>query len=984
MRGYAGIVFIGLTFIFGCSDDHLSRPASFVDPFIGTGGHGHTYPGASLPFGMVQLSPDTRLTGWDGCAGYHYSDPVIYGFSHTHLSGTGIPDYGDILFLPFTGKIFLNHSYGKEPGSGYGSRFSHEQEKASPGYYSVRLVDYNIDAELTATRRTGFHKYTFPANDSSFILVDLQHRDKVLDSKIRIINNLEIEGYRQSQSWADNQHVYFVARFSEPFTQSILFLDDSIRGNLTEIQGQNVKAVLRFKTGKKKGILVKVGLSAVSTEGARKNLEQESSGWDFSEIRDQAEQQWNRTLGRIEVKGGTKEHKTVFYTALYHALLNPNLFSDVDGSYRGMDHKIYKSGGFDVYTVFSLWDTYRAAHPLMTILEPRRTGDFINTFLSHYQTGGMLPVWELAANETWCMIGYHSVSVIADAYLKGIRDFDAGLALEAMVHSARQNHFGLGSYRTMGFIPANLEGESVSRTLEYAYDDWCIAMMARELKQDSIYREFIQRAQYFKNLFDPSTGFMRARMNGFWFQPFDPREVNFNYTEANAWQYSFYVPQDVDGLIGLLGGETAFETKLDELFCTSPETTGWEQADITGLIGQYAHGNEPSHHMAYLYNYVGKPWKTQQRVRQILDEMYHATPEGLCGNEDCGQMSAWYVMSAMGFYPVCPGLPQYVIGSPVFDEVVIHLENGNNFRIISEGNSPENKYIQSVSVNGTEYSGSYFSHEIITEGGLIVLRMGPQPGEIWGTRTEDRPTSAISDLQIIPVPFISEGTSTFADSTLVRLGNLKDGAEILYTQNGSDPKINGQLYREPIMVNQSATFRVFARKEGSPDSFELQTVFKKIPPGRSLQLRTSYSNQYAAGGALALIDLIRGGNDFKTGTWQGYQGVGIEAIVDLGKGQYVRQVLIGFLQDNNAWIFMPEEVLYFISSNGSDFNEISVIDNIIPPEQEGVIIRDFTSSINRNARYIKVIAKNRGICPPWHKGAGGSAWIFADEIVISQ
>ncbi|MBE0653345.1 MAG: GH92 family glycosyl hydrolase, partial [Bacteroidales bacterium] len=559
--------------------------------------------------------------------------------------------------------------------------------------------------------------------------------------------------------WASDQYVYFVARFSKSFISSGVALDDEIiSGEFA--QGENVKAFFTFDTKDDSQVMVKVGISAVSANGARKNMDTELPGWDFEKTRSDANDAWNEELGKVNVTGGTEEQLITFYSALYHAFLVPNLFQDVDGQFLGRDLKPHQTNDFDYYTVFSLWDTFRGEHPLFTLTQQKRTIDFIKTMLAQYEQGGRLPVWELAANETECMIGYHSIPVIVDAYMKGIRDFDADLALEAMIHSAELDHFGLKSYKAFGFIPAEDEAESVSKTLEYAYDDWCIAMMAKERGNLEVYDKFIKRAQSYKNLFDPSSGFMRARINGRWFEPFDPREVNFNYTEANSWQYSFFVPQDINGLISLLGDREVLIDRLDQLFSESSETTGRDQSDITGLIGQYAHGNEPSHHMAYLYNYAGQPWKTQQRVRQIMDELYHEKPDGLCGNEDCGQMSAWYVLSAMGIYPVTPGNPIYAIGSPLFEKTTLNLENGEAFTIRALNNSPENKYIQSATLNGKSFSRSFIRHDEIMKGGEIVFEMGPDPNEKWGVGQGNEPVSEIADELITPVPFITKGSRT--------------------------------------------------------------------------------------------------------------------------------------------------------------------------------------------------------------------------------
>ena len=652
------------------------RLTDHVNPFIGTGGHGHTYPGPSLPFGMIQPGPDTRLTGWDGCSGYHYSDSRIFGFSHTHLSGTGIADYADVLLMPATGEVRLNNGADGRPG--YSSAFTHAEEVARPGYYAVTLKDYDIRAELTTTLRAAMHRYAFPKGQPGHVVLDLEHRDKLTETSINVVSDTEVTGLRRSTSWARDQVVYFVIRFSRPVGRvaASVKVPESPEGTLvSDLKGA-------FNVGSDGGqLLVKVGISAVSVEGARKNLDAEIPGWDFEAVRKAADQAWERELSKIRVNGGTKDQQTIFYTALYHAMLTPNVYMDVDGQYRGRDFKIHKADGFTYYSVFSLWDTFRALHPLLAIIDRARTRDFVRTFLRQYQEGGRLPVWELAANETDTMIGYHAVPVIADAIAKGIEGFDVNLAFEAMKHSAEEDRFGLAAYKQKGFIDASDEAEGVSRTLEYAYDDWAIAQVARRLGRQDDYRRYLARSQAYKHLFDPSTGFMRARVEGFWLTPFDPREVNNHYTEGNAWHYSFFVPHDVEGLMRLMGGREKFASKIDALFTADSQTTGREQADITGMIGQYAHGNEPSHHMAYLYAYAGQPWKTQAMVRRILDTLYANDPDGLSGNEDCGQMSAWYILSALGFYQVAPGSTEYVIGSPLFDSATINwrTDDGSSF-----------------------------------------------------------------------------------------------------------------------------------------------------------------------------------------------------------------------------------------------------------------------------------------------------------------
>ncbi len=955
---------------------------SYVNPFIGTGGHGHTYPGATMPFGMVQLSPDTRLEGWDGCGGYHYDDNYIYGFSHTHLNGTGVPDLCDILFMPTTGETRWNNGADGKPG--YGSHFKHSSETAEPGYYKVALDDYSITAELTATTRAGMHSYTFPAGNASNILVDLFHRDEVLESSIKVISNTQVEGLRRSRSWAENQYVYFVAEFSKPFSSYEIAVDNKTQPGISEAGNKkNIKAIFHFSTTAGEKILVKVGISAVSTDGARLNLQTEIPGWDFDKVRNNAREAWQNELSKITVEGGTETQKTIFYTALYHTMVNPNTYMDVDGSYRGRDLKIHKDATFTNYTVFSLWDTYRACHPLMTIIDQKRTLDYIKTFLVQYEQGGLLPVWELAANETFCMIGYHSVPVIVDAYLKGIRGFDTDKAMAAMRKSAtHEGNIGLKALDKNGYISSDDESESVSKTLEYAYDDWCIAQFAKSTGKTDEYNYFIKRGQNYKNLFDPSSGFMRARNNGAWFNPFDPFEVNFNYTEANSWQYSFSAVQDMDGLIGLHGGRANLARKLDDLFSVSSKTSGRDQSDITGLIGQYAHGNEPSHHIAYLYPFVGQAWKTQKLVHQILNTFYHNNPDGLSGNEDCGQMSAWAVMSAMGFYQVTPGTDTYVIGTPWFSKVTINLENGKKFTITAKNISASNYYIQSAMLNGKKYTASYLHHADIMSGGELNFTMGNKPNKTWGSGKGNEPITAITDNVIVPAPALLEGSKSFRDSKEIKI-LAAPGCTVYYSITGIDGKTTTRQYQAPFTIDASTQIKCYAQKEGSVSNV-VTADFIKMTNDRDIKLSYAPANQYSSGGAANLIDGIRCSPDFRVGGWLGFEKVNLEAIIDLHEIKTLSNFGAGFLQDINSWIFMPQQLEFFISENGTDYRSAAIIKNDVPQDKEGTIVKTFeTKTAPVKARFVKVVATNIGNCPPGHKGQGASAWMFADEIIIN-
>ncbi len=718
----------------------------YVNPFIGTGAHGHTYPGATVPFGMVQLSPDNGTSGWDWCSGYNYSDSVIIGFSHTHLSGTGIGDLCDILFMPAI--LSISSDADSVKLRNLHSAFSHDDEHASPGYYSVLLKTYKIKAELTAAKRAGFQKYTFPHSKDAVIVLNLGHSlnwDHTTGAYINIINNNTIVGYRLSTGWAKDQRVYFAAKFSQPF-QSVLFsLDKHIIKNKQEEKGKTLKGIFKFDTEKNDQILVKVGLSSANVDGALKDLNSDIPDWNFDKIKNEAAASWEKQLNKIQIETKDKSLMEIFYTALYHSLITPNLFSDANGNYKGADSLIHKAKGYDQYTVFSLWDTFRAEHPLFTIMERDKVSDFVNSMLAHYRHTGLLPVWELEGNETNTMIGYHAVPVIADAILKGFKGFDINEAYKAMKTSAMQNNFGINYYKKLGYVPADKVNESVSKTLAYSYDDWCIAQVAKYLHKNDDYNYFIKRAGNYKNLFDKSTRFMRGKyLDGKWRTPFNPKfttEKIHDYTEGNAWQWTWFVPQDVEGLIKLMGGRKDFSLKLDSLFDQSSALDKHAPPDVSGLIGQYAQGNEPSHHIAYLYDYSGEPWKTQETVREITVKLYKDTPKGLCGNDDCGQMSAWYVFSSIGFYPVNPAEGIYDIGSPMFDKVSIEVENGKKFTVIAKNVSMDNKYIQSAELNGKELNRTYIYHKELMNGGKLVFVMGSKPNKKWGSSPADFPPS---------------------------------------------------------------------------------------------------------------------------------------------------------------------------------------------------------------------------------------------------
>ncbi|MGY3792505.1 GH92 family glycosyl hydrolase [Aquimarina sp. 433] len=963
---------LAITFFFSCTQKPIIHPASsdvpltsYVNTFIGTGGHGHTYPGATMPFGMMQLSPDTRLDGWDGCSGYHYTDSYIYGFSHTHLSGTGVSDYGDILLMPTDTIVFNNGADGQKS---YRAHFSHANEKAAPGFYQVHLDTTNIDVALTVTKRAGIHRYKFPKGQKQLVILDLEHRDALLDHNINIISDTEINGYRHSKAWAEKQLLFYHMHFSKPITNK------TFNENRT-------KVALEFDSKTSEELSIRIGISAVDEEGALQNLTTEVGNKTFDQIKQEANDSWEKELKKIVIESPNTDYKTNFYTALYHTMIAPNLYQDVDGRYRGMDLNIHNTKDFEYYSVFSLWDTYRATHPLYTIIDQKRTNDYINTFLAKYDEGGIMPIWDLAGNYTHCMIGYHAVPVIADAYLKGISNYDPEKALKAMKHSATQNKLGLASYKSRGFIPVEEEAESVSKTLEYAYDDWTIAQMAQAMGKSDDAKTYTQRAQYYKNVFDPSTKFMRGRYRNTWFTPFDPYEVNFNYTEANSWQYSFYVPQDISGFINLMGGKVALEQQLDALFTAKDQTSGAHQVDITGLIGQYAHGNEPSHHIAYLYNFINKPHKTQEKVHEILTKLYTNTPDGISGNEDCGQMSAWYVLSSLGFYPVTPGSDHYVIGTPLFEKGTIQLENGNQFTMVANNINDANKYIASASLNGKEYPYTYIKHQDITNGGSLVFEMTNTPST-WGTNDTDIPKTQIEEHLITSPPFIAEGDIAFKEKSQITLQSINKEAEIFFALDNEEFK----KYETPISITQPSILKTFAVENGIKSPI-IETEFFKINPNLKISLENEYANRYNGGGPDALINGIKGAMDYRSGSWQGFHNRDLIATLDLGSIKNINTISIGFLEDQRSWIFYPQKVEFWISEDGKQWNLLdkNTFIKSTTPSAEVSIKKVEASSIVNKAQFIKIKAQTVGTIPEWHIGSNhdGKAWVFADEITVN-
>ncbi|HBE82620.1 MAG TPA: GH92 family glycosyl hydrolase [Pyrinomonadaceae bacterium] len=1009
----------------------------WVNPFIGTGGHGHTFPGATMPFGMVQLSPDTRIDNWDGSSGYHYSDDIIYGFSHTHLSGTGIPDGADILFMPTVGEPQFFAKEGEKSVNGYASKFSHANEKAEPGYYAVKLDDDGILAELTATKRVGFHRYSFSTKGEKQIVLDLGWRDQTVHSDLFWDGTNRIEGSRESTSWAKKQKVYFVAEFSRPFETMVTTSDatekpekvdvrEIRRGGNMGVSGNGGTVVsFGFPKSLVGPVLLKVAISYVSIDGARKNLEAELPHWDFDKVRADAKSAWNKELSKIEVSGGTDEQTTNFYTALYHTMIHPNVFNDVDGKYLGHDRKIHQLPGYSVqkparkqgrngqvgsyalpngrasasdhYTVFSLWDTFRAAHPLYTIIDQKRTVDFINTFIRMYEQGGRLPVWELWGEETDTMIGYHAVSVIADAMAKGIKGFDYEKAYAAAKHSAELDYHGLAAYKKRGYVSGEDDNESVSKTLEYAYNDWCLMKMGsllfnlRSLNKagsgpnDAEYLKALsedidkyrRRSGNFENLFDHETKFFRPKRNGGFIKPFAPQEVTFHFTEGNSWQYSFFVPHDVSRLMQLMGGEKQFVEKLDELFTTDAKLSGREQPDITGLMGQYAHGNEPSHHIAYLYNYAGAPSKTQERVRRIMDEFYKPTPDGLIGNEDCGQMSAWYVLSAAGFYPVAPGQETYDLGSPIFKQVTFDLENGKKFIVRAPQVSPSNFYIKSAKLNGKPLDATVITHYDIARGSVLEIEMSDQPHD--KAFSIYSPSSVYRDQAAVPV---IDGERVFASRTSITLKADGSNSRIHYTLDGSEPSASSPVYNGPIEIDRTTAVKAFVVRANTR-SLVAEAVFAKRPNDWTVKLESEFNSQYPGSSYDAIIDGLRGNHNFAAGEWQGFWGKTFEAVIDLQRETEIREVGGSFLQSARSWIWMPDRLVFEVSNDGTNFTSIADWKPGFPQTEMNGTPKEFLKAVTPvKARYVRVRAHNFGKIPSWHPGAGGDPWIFVDEIFV--
>ena len=930
----------------------------YVNPMTGTDGHGHTYPGAIVPFGQIQPSPDTRLEGWDGCSGYHYSDDTLYGFSHTHLNGTGCEDLCDILLMPVTADGGEWNFSEAMPQEEYRSHFSHRSEKAEPGYYRVVLDRNRVMVELTASERVAAHRYTFPTRGKKGFVIDLRHRDRVIAAGFQTYDEagkqaykpgVPIMGMRESNAWNPHQKCHFALQCNQKIEEVVLF--DG---------GMKALVVLPDRCREAE---VYVAISGVDTRGAEGNLRSEET-LDFDILRHAAREKWEKALGKIAVEGGTRKVRENFYTALYHCYTQPYLWSDADGRYRGMDDSIYTSET-PLYTVFSLWDTYRTYHPLMTLLEPERTQEWIATMLRQYETGGELTMWELWGYETHCMIGYHACPAILEAQQAGLLDTwsaERRLALlEAMVATSNRTE-AHRAYARQGFLDSQRDNESVSKTLEYAYDDWCIARyalheMCRNAVPDTttayrhlnaIYDTYMQRAQSWQNIMD-ADGFMHARRNGGFVTPFNPTEVNNHYTEANSWQYSSYVPHDVEGWIARRGGKEHAEAFLDSLFNTDSETTGRDQSDITGMIGQYAHGNEPSHHAAYLYAYVGAPDKVDAVVRRIQEELYQPTPDGLCGNEDCGQMSAWYVMSAMGFYPLCPGSGEYVTSTPLFDRVTLHLKEGDK------------------TIGKSHWQAGVF-----------------WDGKEFHTHSQNTFPTA---LRTPAAPYFADWQQKFEDSTQVAIV----GDNIYYTLDGTAPDRNAIHYTAPVTVRGDVVVKAVSYDTATGRySPVVSRTLTRFVANKRLTYIIPPDPQYTENGEEGLIDRLHGTENYRIGGWQGWTG-DMEVVVDLLEPRAVTTVGVECLENMRSWIFFPRQVEISTSTDGEHYTTRWTIhtdrQNAFPDSRERQgesVVHTFEAYSDNavNARYVRIKAVNYGTLPDWHASAGGQAWLFVDEVEV--
>lgn len=986
------------------SSDDVCRAYDLADPMIGTDGIGHTFPGAVYPFGMVQLSPSNEYKGWNWSSGYHYSDAVLMGFAHTHFSGAGLTGLGDVLVMPMGEEGYFTPGTEENPETGYRSRFSHDNETAKPGYYSVLLQDEDVLAELTASPRVGFHRYTF-SGEKGHVVIDPSKNlaETLFETHLEIVSDNVVRGYKFSDGEGGKRKVYFYAWFSQPFASAELAVDDEPIEGVT-VTTQRSKALLGFDVTAAASLEVRIALSHVSLENAELNFNAEGAGMSFDTAYADARNAWADKICRIQTVGQEKDDEIIFATAMYHSFIHPTLHSDVNGEYWLAGEK--RQSDVVQYTHWSTWDTFRALHPLYTIVDQEANTAFVNSLITRETEASLgLPVWEAMGHDNVCMIGYNPASVISDAVVKhpdGINGRDALKSVLAAArltdrHSPNYGSNGIEEYNKFGFVPAEI-ASSVSKTTEYNYYDWTIASLAESIGADEEAAEFTQRSLSYRELFDADTGYLLPRSDAGGLKSLDMNRwepLIANYVSGNIWAYSLYLPHDIQGLIALHGGHEKFVAFLDQILADETEIDGASHVDISGFIGKYGHGDEPSHHIPYLYAHAGAPWKTQALTRRVMDEFYSAEPDGLVNNEDLGQMSAWYVFGALGFYPVAPGQPIYTFGSPSVDQAIVHLENGNTFEIQANNQSPDNIYIQSVSLNGQMINRPYIKHEEIMLGGNLIYEMGPTPNENWASGLDVLPPNGVPvDAKYnAPKVTLAPRSSTprfFSGRTEVELTSATPNAQIKYTLGGQDPHEFGAIYEGPIVLEDRATLRAIATYEDYAPSQEFEGKFYKSllfegGPEASIDVKVTPPSDYGYGleDGSQLIDQVTGSIFFNDNTWTGFLEGGMDATIDLGDKLQVSSVELNSLVDTRVWVFPPESVQISASEDGKSWSEVGSTEVEMLQAHERYIAPFAFSWSPKSVRYLRVVVKNPDSLPRWHAGAGKTPFLFIDEIIVN-
>lgn len=976
----------------------------YVDPFIGTGAHGHTFPGATTPFGMVQLSPSNDFKGWDWCSGYHKSDSVLKGFAHTHVSGTGLAGLGDILMMPTSGEVKTNPGTESNPESGFRSRFSHDKEKASAGYYYVNLTDYEIDVELTSSPRVGFHRYTFNKGGKSNVVIDPTHNimEKVFATKLEIISDTEIRGYKKCHGEGGDRKIFFKAQFSKPFDKSGIVSDGKNISAKNIENGSENRAFVTFNNLKRGEVVeVKVALSFTGLDGANKNFIAEASTKNFDKALSESKKIWRDVISKIDVEKASLKQKRILYSGLYHMYIAPNTISDVDGKY-WVDGRVEQSK-HKQFSTYSTWDTFRATHPMFTIIDKERTSQIANSLISRYTEQKLtMPIWELCGNDNACMIAYSPVSVIADAALKGIKGVSLNDAFEASKYTALNftkvspNSGGPGTKELdeFGFIPSEII-QSVSKNMETSYMDWCIYMMAKKLKRNDDTTFFMKRAHSIFNLYNEENGWFWPRSMGG-----KPVEIDFsgwkdlqrNYISGNIWGYSTFVPHAMQKLIKIKGGNAEFNKWLDKIFADTTQIGGHAHVDISGFIGKYGHGDEPSHQMPYLYNYSGQPWKSQKLVRQSLSSFYDDTPEGIENNEDCGQMSAWYIFSSLGFYPVCPGDQKYIFGSPLLEKASLVLEDGKRFTVVSKNNSEDNVYINKVVLNGKKITRNYITHSEIMSGGELVFYMSDKPNRSRGVNSFDLPDYGNSNKPVefeepqrkkAYTPYELNSTNVFNNKRVVTLKSYDYNAKIRYTLNGKEPDNKSKLYTKPIILRSDVMLKSKAFLGGMKSSEEFSREYYKtsgILEKAKITLVTK-PKRYGMGDGSQIFDKKTGSVDFNDGSWSGFDGENLEVILDFPTEQKINSIVVGALTSTFSWIFPPKSVeVYTIDATNKETLAGKL--NVDMPLGETKEINRFKINVSKKSKRFKLVVRHTGKLPKWHGGSGNIGWMFIDEVVV--